>query len=91
LRNCAKKLEYVLPHGILIKIIINAHYWALQLKDQRLKSQGEQLKGTPNANESAEVEGGDVDSKIRLLRKEVMGKIRDLEDEIQEIKYRLRM
>ncbi len=68
--------------------------YSLQLKDQRLKTQDEQLKGNTNANassESSDLGGGDVDSKIRLLRKEVMGHIRDLEDEIQEIKYRLRM
>lgn len=65
----------------------------MQQKDQRLKNQEDQLKGNTNANASVESDesGGDVDSKIRLLRKEVMGKIRDLEDEIQEIKYRLRM
>jgi hypothetical protein len=65
----------------------------VQQKDQRLKNQEDQLKGNTNANASVESDesGGDVDSKIRLLRKEVMGKIRDLEDEIQEIKYRLRM
>ncbi len=89
-----RKLEYVpTTHYIIIIDFTNAHLSSLQQKDQRLKTQDEQLKGNTNVNASSDSDlgGGDVDSKIRLLRKEVMGKIRDLEDEIQEIKYRLRI
>lgn len=66
----------------------------MQQKDQRLKNHEDQIKGgntTAATSTESDVSGGDVDSKIRLLRKEVMGKVRDLEDEIQEIKYRLRI